>query len=73
MPTANINSHGDLDGINHWEQITKGSSNYIVQDNGDSNRGSSSSIVGTNGAYIPRSEMLYNFDPYYFVANSDGT
>lgn len=47
----NMFSHGDLDGIDHWAQI------------------SSPDLVASSDA--PRTEMLYNFDPYVMWANGD--
>lgn len=73
------NSYGGLDGVSHWEKLTSKASYPSVREKvgsgddgiGDSDGSSSISIGGS--AYSPRSEILYNFDPYFLGANRDRT
>lgn len=71
------NSYGDLDGVSHWEKITNAASDPSVPESGGEGEGiggpDSSSISSGSSAYSPRSEILYNFDPYFLGANRDKT
>ncbi|CAB1098994.1 unnamed protein product [Ectocarpus sp. CCAP 1310/34] len=59
-----VESHRNLDGVNHWEHIIDVDSAGCGAEGGSSSRGS-------NSSYSPRNEMLYNFDPYFMGAERD--
>lgn len=57
-------SYKDLDGVNHWQAIVGDASDT----SGGGGGGGDSDSGRSSDPYSPRSELLYNYDPYYFGA-----